>query len=141
CHLPARPATVTGPSARHQDGRTIGSGDLAHIRCRKGGMMAGNTAEPGASSLARGLAVLECFDASEPALTITEIAARTDLPVSTAHRLVTRLVDSGMLEPATTESGGRRVCIGRKVWEIGLLADVGLQIRECALPFMVDLYE
>lgn len=99
--------------------------------------MAGNTSTPGASSLLRGIAILDCFDADAPALSVTEIAGRTGLATSTAARLAAQLVESGMLERAA----GKRLRIGTKVWEMGLRADVGLVLRERALPFMVELYE
>lgn len=99
--------------------------------------MAGNTSIPGSSSLLRGVAVLECFDADHPELSVTEIAGRTGLPTSTAGRLTAQLVEAGMLE----RCADKRLRIGTKVWEMGLTADVGLTLRERALPYMVELYE
>ncbi|GAB3564113.1 IclR family transcriptional regulator [Spelaeicoccus albus] len=99
--------------------------------------MAGNTSRPGASPLLRGIAVLDCFDADHLELSVTEIARRTGLATSTAARLAAQLVDAGMLE----RGPDKRLRIGTKVWEMGLRADVGLVLRERALPFMVELYE
>ncbi len=38
-------------------------------------------------SLARGLRVLQSFDAEKPSMTLTEVAERTDLSRGTARRL------------------------------------------------------
>src|SRR6266568_4043611 len=62
-----------------------------------GGLMAGNSAEPGRSVTSKVVAILLAFhDGSEHSL--TEIAQLTCLPVSTAHRLVTELAAWGVLE-------------------------------------------
>jgi len=59
--------------------------------------MAGNSAEPGRSVTSKVVAILLTFqDGHEHSL--TEIAQLTGLPVSTAHRLVTELEGSGLLE-------------------------------------------
>src|ERR1700753_2861194 len=64
---------------------------------RKGGPMAGNSAEPGRSVTSKIVAILLTFhDGNEHSL--TEIARLTCLPVSTAHRLVTELAGWGVLE-------------------------------------------
>src|SRR6202012_293956 len=64
---------------------------------RKGGPVAGNSAEPGRSVTSKIVAILLTFhDGNEHSL--TEIARLTCLPVSTAHRLVTELAGWGVLE-------------------------------------------
>lgn len=83
------------------------------------------------------LAVLDAFDAGHRELTLSEVARRAGLPVSTAHRLVTDLVRWGGLE----RGGDGRLRVGLHVWELGTLAPRGLGLREAAMPSMGDLYE
>jgi DNA-binding IclR family transcriptional regulator len=59
--------------------------------------MAGNSAEPGRSVTSKVAAILLAFQANGKH-SLTEIARLTGLPVSTAHRLVTELEGSGLLE-------------------------------------------
>ena len=46
-------------------------------------------------SLARGLAVIRAFDTDHPLMTLTEVAARTDLTRATARRFLHTLVELG----------------------------------------------
>ncbi len=98
--------------------------------------MAGNTGKPGQSVAERVLAVLGAFDRGHRALTLTEIAHRADLPVPTAHRLVGELEKWGAL----TRRPDNAFVIGRRLWDLGLLAPIQSGIREVAAPFMQDLY-
>ncbi|MDN5914986.1 MAG: IclR family transcriptional regulator [Pseudonocardia sp.] len=85
--------------------------------------------------LGRGLQILGAFDASRPAMTLSEIARHTAMPVSTVHRLLGALVAWGALERA--EDGTYR--IGLRLWEIGSLAPRSQALRDRALPFLEDL--
>lgn len=98
--------------------------------------MAGNVATPGASVISRVLALLGAFDEEHRFLTITELAARADLPLSTAHRQVGELLDGGLL--VRRDSG--EYSIGRRLWDLGLLAPVQTDLRQAASPFLHDLY-
>ncbi|HVN11623.1 MAG TPA: IclR family transcriptional regulator [Kineosporiaceae bacterium] len=98
--------------------------------------MAGNTGAPGATVASRVLALLAAFDADHRALTLSELARRAGLPAPTAHRLVRELVAAGFLVRRT---GGEYV-VGRRVWDIGLLAPVQSGLRQLASPFLHDLY-
>ncbi len=82
------------------------------------------------------LALLGAFDATHRDLSLTELARRAGLHVSTAHRRASELVSWGALE--RTEAGGYR--IGLRLWEVGSLAPRGTTLREVALPFLEDLY-
>lgn len=99
--------------------------------------MAGNTAQPGESALIRGVAILKAFDDDHPVLTAGEIGARTGLASSTVSRLVGQLLEAGMV--ARDRDGKLR--IGTTAWEIGLHAQLGLTLRERALPYLAELYE
>ena len=59
--------------------------------------MAGNSTDSGRSVTSKVIAILLTFSHGE-AYSLTEIARLTGLPVSTAHRLATELVDWGMLQ-------------------------------------------
>jgi DNA-binding IclR family transcriptional regulator len=99
--------------------------------------VAGNARDAGQSVTARALAVLAAFDAAHARLTLSDVARRTGLPLTTVHRLTRELEAWRALE--RDADGLYR--IGLRLWEIGLLAPVASRLREVALPFMQDLYE
>lgn len=98
--------------------------------------MAGNTSTPGASLVARALAVLAAFDDTHRRLGLTELAARADLTPPTTLRIARQLTEGGAL---AREPDGRYV-VGRLVWDLGLLAPVQTDLREAAAPFLHDLH-
>jgi DNA-binding IclR family transcriptional regulator len=98
--------------------------------------MAGNSSSPGTSVTARALSLLAAFDEEHRRLALSELAARAGLPLATAHRLVGELVAFGAL---ARTSGGDYV-VGRRLWDLGLLAPVQTGLREAASPFLHDLY-
>ncbi|WP_436698580.1 IclR family transcriptional regulator [Nocardioides sp. BYT-33-1] len=98
--------------------------------------MAGNTSVPGATVVSRSLALLFSFDDAHRRLTLSELARRAGLPLPTAHRLVAELVAGGALVRRTD---GEYV-VGRRLWQVGLLAPVETGLREVAAPFMNDLH-
>lgn len=92
--------------------------------------------QPAARTAAsRTLAVLGAYDAAHPHLTLSQIARRAGLPLSTTHRLVAELVAWRGL--ARRPDG--RYEIGRRVWDLGLLAPVSRGLRDLALPFLQDI--
>jgi DNA-binding IclR family transcriptional regulator len=98
--------------------------------------MAGNAAQPGATVTSRVLAILGSFDARHPLLRLADIARRSGLAMPTAHRLVGELAAWGAL---TRRDDGAYV-IGRRLWQIGLLAPSSSTLREAAAPFLHDLH-
>lgn len=100
--------------------------------------MAGNGANGanGATVASRLLGVLGAFDADHRSMSLSELARRADLPLATAHRLVAELVAWGAL---ARRSSGAYV-IGRRIWDIGLLAPLQTDLRQVASPFLNDLY-
>jgi DNA-binding IclR family transcriptional regulator len=98
--------------------------------------VAGNTSSPGTTVASRVLALLAAFDADHRVLTLSALARRAGLPTPTAHRLVGELVAAGFL---VRRPGGGYV-VGRRVWDIGLLAPVQSGLRQLASPFLQDLY-
>ncbi|MCW2855463.1 MAG: transcriptional regulator, IclR family [Marmoricola sp.] len=98
--------------------------------------MAGKTGVPGTGVTGRVFAVLGAFDAGHRMLTLSEIATRAGLPVSTTHRFTTELVSLGALH---RDSEGR-FAIGRRLWDLGLLSPVQTGLRETASPYLHDVY-
>jgi DNA-binding IclR family transcriptional regulator len=97
--------------------------------------MAGNSAV-GATVTSRALALLGAFDATHRSLNLSELARRADLPLTTAYRLVGELVAWGAL---VRRPSGKYV-VGRRLWDLGLLAPVESGLRQAAAPFLQDIY-
>ena len=98
--------------------------------------MAGNSSHPGASGDQPGSRPLpDVFDEDHRRLALTELAARADLPLPTAHRLV-GVAGWGALDRDTS---GQYV-IGRRLWDLGLLAPLQAGLAEIASPYLHDLY-
>src|SRR4051812_1440224 len=103
---------------------------------RKGMRMAGHSSTPGRSVTSRALAILDAFDSTTPRLSLSEIAERSGTPLTTAHRLLGELADWGAL----IRRPDGRYEIGRKLWDLGLLAPVQMELRQVAAPFLQDLH-
>ncbi|MDA2810154.1 IclR family transcriptional regulator [Nocardiopsis sp. RSe5-2] len=99
--------------------------------------MAAEAERDGRSVTGRALRLLAAFDVAHPALTLTELARRADLPLATAHRLAGELESWRALE----RGSDGRFRVGSRLWEMGLLAPVSSRLRQVALPYMQDLYE
>jgi DNA-binding IclR family transcriptional regulator len=98
--------------------------------------MAGRSSVPGRSVTSRALAILDAFDSTAPRLSLSDIAVRSGTPLTTAHRLLAELTEWGALH---RRSDGRYE-IGRKLWDLGLLAPVQMELRQVAAPFMQDVH-
>lgn len=99
--------------------------------------MSGRNTQPGRSVLSKAFAILEVMRTDESGLTRAQIAHRTGLPMTTAHRLATELRQQGALEL----TGDGRYRVGPWLWEMGTLAPHSLTLRDLALPYLQDLYE
>jgi DNA-binding IclR family transcriptional regulator len=97
----------------------------------------GSVPASGRSSVARAFRVLAVFSTGRLELTLSELARRSGLPLTTTHRMVGELTRWGALE--RTDRGTYQV--GLRLWEIGALAPRGHGLREIAMPFLEDLYE
>jgi DNA-binding IclR family transcriptional regulator len=89
-----------------------------------------------ATVTSRALSLLAAFDEHHRRLTLTELSRHSGLPMPTAHRLVGELVGWGAL--ARTQSG--EYVVGRRLWDLGLLAPVQTGLRQLASPYLHDLY-
>lgn len=96
--------------------------------------MAGGSRQPGRSVTSKVLAILSTFEQSRGSLSLTQIAAEANLPLSTAHRLVGELIDAGML--ANGPHG--KIQLGLKLWSIA--QNTGRQLRDTARPYVQDMY-
>ncbi|TFB93861.1 IclR family transcriptional regulator [Cryobacterium luteum] len=102
---------------------------------------AGVAAVDDRSVAARLFAILDAFAAPAGAtsltLTLTAIAQRAGLPLSTTHRLVAEWVGWGGL--SKHENG--QYSLGMKLWELGVQTPTARNLRTIALPYLEDLYE
>lgn len=91
--------------------------------------------DPARSVAARVFAVLDAFMSTPDRLTLSEVAARSGLPVSTAYRLVGELTRWGGLE----RGEDNRYQVGIRLWELGQHA--ARELSDVARPFLQDLFE
>lgn len=84
----------------------------------------------------RMLAVLDAFGPRHRSLTLSDIARRGGLSLSTAHRLAHELMAWGALE----RDAEGRYSVGLRLLELSALAPRGLGLREAAYPHLEDLH-
>lgn len=93
-------------------------------------------AEPPSSMVERMTLVLGAFDGASPWLTLQQLADRSGLPRSTAHRILDQLVRLRWLEHV---GGGYR--LGMRALELGGLAVAHNELREATAPLLHDLHQ
>ena len=98
--------------------------------------MAGNANKGGESVSSRLLAILGAFGDEHRRMSLSDLSRRAGMPLSTAHRLCAELTDWGALR---RDTDGRYV-LGRRMWELGLLAPIQVEIRQIASPFLYDIF-
>lgn len=87
-----------------------------------------------ASSLARGLSVLECFGQEKRnRYTLSELARRLDMPKSTMYRVLKTLSRMGYLR---YEEHSKHYYLGVRVLSLGFALLEGMELREIARPYM-----
>jgi DNA-binding IclR family transcriptional regulator len=86
--------------------------------------MAESMSQPRVGVASRILALLGVFDTTHRRLSLTEMACRAELPLSTVHRMVAELEGWGAL--SRQPCGG--YVIGRRLWDVGLT--VHLAVRD-----------
>ena len=85
-------------------------------------------------SLARGLAVIRAFDADHPRMTLSELAARTNLTRATARRFLLTLAGLGYVS-----TDGKLFELTPRVLELGFSYLSGLTLPEIAQPHLEAL--
>ncbi|HEV7652974.1 MAG TPA: IclR family transcriptional regulator C-terminal domain-containing protein [Actinophytocola sp.] len=85
-------------------------------------------------SLERGLSVIRAFDHEHPELTLSEVAARTDVTRAVARRFLLTLAALGYVR-----SDGRFFSLTAKVLELGYAYLSSLSLPEVAEPHLEDL--
>lgn len=88
------------------------------------------------SVLARHLEILDAFDAGTAFLSLSEIAQRSGLPMTTTHRLVGELQEQRLLERLPDRS----YQLGLRLWELAARTPRAMGLREIAAP-MVQLVQ
>jgi DNA-binding IclR family transcriptional regulator len=90
----------------------------------------------GESALARAVRILESFTPDEPELTVSEVARRAGLHLTTASRIIGQLVDHGLLG----RGPDREVRVGFRMWELAARAAPTRSLRDAAMPYLEDLH-
>jgi IclR family pca regulon transcriptional regulator len=85
-------------------------------------------------SLARGLAVIRAFDTDHPQMTLTEVAARTELTRATARRFLHTLVELGYVR-----TDGKIFALTARVLQLGYAYLSGLSLPQLAQPHLEEL--
>ena len=91
----------------------------------------------GDSVVDRVVRVIEAFPEGATSLQLTELADRSGLPLSSAHRLVRQLSEHGLLELGA----GGNVRLGLRLWELVNRNSPTLALRQAAMPFMEDIQQ
>jgi IclR family pca regulon transcriptional regulator len=86
-------------------------------------------------SLARGLAIMECFTAERPLLGIAEIADELGMSRSTTHRYLTTLVALGYME----QDKRRKYRLSLRVTDLGMSALNSTGLREHSHSILEEL--
>ena len=82
------------------------------------------------------MSVLECFSTRDRLLTVTEIAARTGLPRSTAHRAILSLKEIGFLDQDASREAYR---LGLKLFQLGVTVLHNMDLQTEARPLVESL--
>ena len=89
----------------------------------------------GETALQKHLRVMNAFDAKAPYLTLTEIAERAGLAMSTAHRLLGELEREGLVE----RWPDRTYRLGVRLYELATRTPGALGLRETARPYLIHV--
>ena len=82
------------------------------------------------------MGVLAAFDLDAVFLSVSQLSARSALPLTTTHRLVAELVDLGLLE----RQPDRTYRLGVRLWELASKTPGAVGIREVAKPHLLAVH-
>lgn len=124
------------PLLGHRTGDILTASHFQRTRARRAGISTSNQPVPGESPsiLAKAFELLRAFDLSNRVMTLTELARAADLPKSTVHRLLARLVELDVVEHI--DEGYR---ISLSMARLASLSPANL-MRDVALPHMARLH-
>ncbi|MCZ8409174.1 IclR family transcriptional regulator [Achromobacter sp. SIMBA_011] len=86
-------------------------------------------------AVVRALSIFDAFDASRPSLSLQEIGGLIGMPKATTFRLVNTLNRAGFL----VRMDDQRYCLSGKFTRLGNIARGKLNVRDAALPVMVEV--
>jgi len=101
---------------------------------REAGPAAPQAGDQYVQSLARGLAVIRAFDAANPQMTLSEVAARTGLTRATARRFLHTLVELGYVR-----TDGKTFALTALVLQLGYSYLSALTLPQLAQPHLEEL--
>ncbi|MDQ0710069.1 IclR family pca regulon transcriptional regulator [Arthrobacter woluwensis] len=101
---------------------------------REAGPAAPQAGDQYVQSLARGLAVIRAFDANNPHMTLSEVAARTGLTRATARRFLHTLVELGYVR-----TDGKTFALTALVLQLGYSYLSALTLPQLAQPHLEEL--
>jgi IclR family transcriptional regulator, acetate operon repressor len=87
------------------------------------------------NSLLKAIDILNVFSPSEPSLSLAEIAARLELPKSTAHNLLQTMLTRGLIE----KTDGDHYALGTAIISLTQAVRVNVELRDRAAPFLREL--
>jgi len=87
-------------------------------------------------AIERALDILDCFEPGSLELTLTDIAARIDLSMSTTSRIAATLEKRRFL---ARNLDTQKYSLGSRIAQIGALGLSNMELRRVALPFMREL--
>ena len=90
----------------------------------------------GRSSLSRAMDLLAAFDLDAVFLSVSQLSARSGLPLTTTHRLVAELVQLGLLE----RQPDRTYRLGVRLWELASKTPGAVGLREIAQPHLLAVH-
>ncbi|AUI50973.1 IclR family transcriptional regulator [Arthrobacter crystallopoietes] len=99
--------------------------------------VAAEAGTPVAPLLSRAVALLRCFTQAEYTLSAKDLVERSGIPRSTVHRLISDMVNLGLL----TRTTGGRYCVGSLVWELAQHSSIQLHLRQAAQVHLTRLYD
>lgn len=89
----------------------------------------------GVQSIDRAVAILRCFDSRNPELGITEVAKRTGLSTSTAHRILVSMAANRLIR----QTSDKRYGLGPLLIQLARNGAIPTTFRDVAMPFMMKL--
>ena len=87
-------------------------------------------------AIERALDILDCFEPGRLELSLTDIAGRINLSMSTTSRIAATLEKRSYL---ARNVDSQRYSLGPRITQIGALGLSNMELRKVALPFMRDL--